>query len=126
MNQTLDNLTRLIGQEATMRLIEVYGGTAVYIPRASRCSETHELAQVIGLENLLAISRFYDRTMLSVPRGLELSRDIRNAEIRKLASEYNQRDLARRFGLTERQIRTILHEQKAPRASAPDNQLNLF
>jgi len=54
---TIDILVELIGEEKTEKLCLLYGGRYVYIP--AKFSHDHCLAQAIGFESTVALSRHF-------------------------------------------------------------------
>ncbi len=77
---TIDDLTEeqqqfamIVGMDAYKHLIDIYGGTTVYIPKAD----------------------WFDRT-------------VRNKAIRSEFTGYNFRELGKKYGLTDVQIRNIV------------------
>ncbi len=69
-----------------------------------------EVAGMIGLENTLLLVTRFGGTPLLIPKCDGLIREIRNKQIRELydTGKYTARDLAWRFKLTDRTIKTIL------------------
>lgn len=117
-------LCQLIGQNDAFKLMNLCGGTRVYIPLVEHCTAKHYLAQAIGLDNLIKLAQEFACDRIEVPMGYHAFKDERNKEIIRLFNEgICQSELAMRFGLTERQIRTIC----AKRPPVVDkNQLPLF
>ena len=121
MRLTLDDLPEslrevvdLIGLTATLKLVEHFGGAiAVYVPRA--IEDDHPLTRAVGLVAARKLSSLYGGDCLrNIPRCARGLRRIRDAEIRRRRSPSgggeSPAQLALAFGLTERQIWTILGE----------------
>ena len=68
------------------------------------------VAEVIGVDNALALVSTFGGSYLIVPKCDGLVKEIRDNEIRSLydGGEYTVRDLAWKFKLSDRQIQTIL------------------
>lgn len=105
--KVLRDFVQLIGLAATMILVERFGGSRLYIPINPH--EDHHLAKLIGLNNLVKLSRVYGlEDHFDIPRALRALRHIRDEKIR---AEYGLKSasiLARENGLTERQIFNIV------------------
>lgn len=117
----LQDFVQHIGLVCTMLLVERYGGIRLYVPHNP--DKEHVLAQIIGLDNLLKLSRIYGgEGHFTIPKAQRALRAIRDAKIR---SEYGPRStsfLAREYRLTERQIWTIVGRRSQPNP----NQNKLF
>lgn len=113
--ESLREVVELIGLSATLKLVEHYGGLiAVYVPR--EIEPDHRLARDLGLAPARKLAGHYGGDCLrNIPRCVEGMRRIRDAEIRARRAEGAAR-LALEFGLTERQIWTILGEGDEPDA----------
>lgn len=109
MIEAFTRLTEIIGQQATFRLMQLHGGTRIYIPEARHCGERHYLAVAIGHDQLLALAREFGGDRVEVPVGLYAVKKARNAEILERHRDgATQSELALHFGITERQVRNIL------------------
>lgn len=117
-------LCQLIGQNDAFKLMNLCGGTRVYIPQVENCNAQHYLAQAIGLDNLIKLAHEFACDRIEVPVGYHAFKEQRNKEIiERFEKGSHQSELALDYGLTERQIRTIV----AKRAPVVDkNQLPLF
>lgn len=124
MNDGFKRLCELIGEHFAFRLISICGGTRVYIPTVEHCTERHYLAQAIGLDKLIILAKEFGSDRIEVPIGQHALKKLRNDEIIAMFREdVNQSTLALRFGMTERQIRTIISRREPVIDS---NQLLLF
>ncbi len=125
----LQDFVRLIGVQATMALVDRYGGLRIYIP--AKPTPDHAFAQLIGFDNLLALAKVYGREdHFTVPKAKRALEAVRNA---KILSEYGPkslRKLADEHRLHERQISRIIARAEAKniaRAEAKnDHQSKLF
>ena len=88
--------------------------------------ELATLAEKIGLESTLKIVSAYGGTSLYIPKADRVAREARN---RKICDEFNGKntgDLARKYNLSESQIREILKEKRrAMRCGKKEWQLSL-
>lgn len=116
----LQEFVRLIGLPATMLLVERFGGLRIYIP--ANPTQDHPFAELIGYENLAALSSEYgiDGTGLrfELPRAMRALNAVRNARIRSdFLGGKSVRALASANRLTERHVTRIVAdiEQKDER-----------
>ncbi len=107
--ESLHDVVELIGFTATLKLVEHYGGLiALYVPR--EIEPDHHLARNLGLASARKLASHYGTdTLRNIPRCVNGLRRIRDEEIRARRGEGAAR-LALEYGLTERQIWTILAE----------------
>lgn len=122
--ESLRDVVELIGLAATLNLVEHFGGLiALYIPRDIEAD--HQIAQAIGITAARKLATHYGTDCLrNIPRCVDGLRRIRDVDIvaRREAGESPAR-LALAFGLTERQIWSILAEA---RDGNDDKQAALF
>jgi uncharacterized protein (DUF433 family) len=110
----------LIGLPATLRLVESYGGVRLYVPQ--RLAEDHPLALLIGASAARQLADVYGgEEHFDIPRAVAIARQVRNRRLREERDRgMSHRDLALKYGLTERQVRNILGE------AVDDRQAELF
>ena len=68
------------------------------------------IAEMIGLENLYKLSQYANGSELYIPIPESLLRNVRNRKIKEEYNGYNEKNLAIKYSLTEKQIRNILGE----------------
>jgi len=122
--ESLHDVVELIGLAATLNLVEHFGGRiALYVPRDIEAE--HPLAVAIGITAARKLAVHYGTDCLrNIPRCVDGLRRIRNAELhaRREAGD-SPATLAHAFGLTERQVWSILAEF---RDAGDDKQAALF
>lgn len=95
-----------IGDEATAKLVAQYGGTRLYIPYKLKLE--HPLSQLLGQEVSQQLSSEFGGMTVEISRAVMLQIGQRNELIlADRAAGMSQRQLARKFNLTERTIRKI-------------------
>lgn len=100
------DIVQMIGEDAAAKLIEEHGGTRLYIP-SSINSEKH-LYQLLGQETALQLTSEFGGMTVEIPRGVMLQIGQRNKLIlADRVAGMTQRQLARKYELTERTIRKI-------------------
>lgn len=106
----LQDFERLVGLQATMALVRVYGGVRVYFPTVDRATPDHPYAAIIGLDKLLKLSEEYGGLPhFQLPKAERALLAVRNARI---AADYSTdktaRKIAAEYGLTEGQVVRIV------------------
>jgi hypothetical protein len=104
----LDDLAITFGFSTALALTRWRGGTRLYIPRT--ITNDHELVRRIGRPAAEWLSKTYATDYIDIPRAYDYMLCVRNAEIRRKHRLLNVTGpkLALEYGLTERQIWTIL------------------
>lgn len=120
--ESLRDIAELIGLPSTLVLVKFWGGVMhLYIP--GNMKPEYQLAQRLGFTAAKLLSDNYGNDYISVPRAAAAIRAIRDGEIkeRHMHGESAPR-LALRYGLTERQIWSIIGKD----GGLDDQQLTLF
>lgn len=78
------------------------------------------LYELVGMEHFLQIIDTAGGEMLYLPKRATLERELRHRAIVREFTGRNQRQLARKYGLSERHVRSILQqpEEETPRAKS--------
>jgi len=74
-----------------------------------------EIARVIGIENAVKLSEYLGGLSFYFPKLDGLLREKRDAAIRREFTGFNHKELARKYGLSEQQIRNIVQNGKDER-----------
>lgn len=69
-----------------------------------------ELAEIIGLDNYIALTKRFGGSDMYIAKYSELIKDPRNEEIREKFDGYNSSELARTYNLSERYIRGLVSD----------------
>lgn len=112
----LAELVEEIGFPATLKLVEKWGGIRLYVPLEGRLSSEHPIAKELGLDVALKLARTHSE-WLEVPRAARYLRGVRDKIIREAYDETSITRLARRFGMTRRNVFYIVGRD-APDESA--------
>jgi hypothetical protein len=108
-NGTLEDLGAVMGTEAALRLIAVFGGASLYVPTV--VGSTHPILHVVGQRPFQRLVDAFGGETLCLPGGSEFFRLRRMRQVaRLLADGTSVEDLARRFRYTPRTIRNIRHQ----------------
>ena len=129
-NVSVDDLPRLlremvalIGMQATLAIVQHYGGVRLYVPITM--TPEHILARQIGVDAACKLSAEYGGLdHFYIPRAAVALRSARNTEIvDKFVKGITLRQLALSYGMTERGVTKILATQDVAR---DDRQTGLF
>ncbi len=106
----IDDLTRILGQDALEKLAGEFGGRRLVVPKIARLGPTHPLVQLLGMDVAQRLSKHFDGEYIEIPKCSRLERKRRNEAIRRdRATGMTQAALARRYGVTERWVRAIVN-----------------
>ncbi|WP_072381539.1 helix-turn-helix domain-containing protein [Novosphingobium sp. NDB2Meth1] len=107
-SRVLDEIAEVIGEEATWRLAEEFGGERLYVPRSP--STDPRIAKAIGQELTEKLCDTFYRLTISIPIRLITARRV--AEMVRQGDKSN-REIARALHITERQVYRILEGLRA-------------
>ena len=105
-------IAKLVDVEAALQLIDAYGGTCIFIPAKHALNIEHEISRVIGLKKLQLLSEQLGNNTIEIPMGSPIVVAMRNRMIRDLAKKESKPKIARKFGVTQRTIRTIVNGEE--------------
>lgn len=98
-------LVRLIGFSATMRLVAEKPGLPTYIPKEA---SYHHVLAVIGMGAFKKLVEEYGGETITVPNCKLALTKLRHRNARKLRAQgYSQTEVAHLTGITPRQVRNI-------------------
>ncbi|WP_431282706.1 hypothetical protein ACQW02_25415 [Humitalea sp. 24SJ18S-53] len=98
---SLVEIAEVIGIAASLRLVDAYGGTTLYVP--AHAEPTHRLVQSIGREAAALLIERYTREKIEVPT-------VRMARSRKVliaGASGPTHEVARTLGVTARWVRMV-------------------
>jgi len=105
----LGELQRLVGRDVVATLVDQCGGTSVWVPRTPAAG--NRLTRMVGHDAARVLIERYADDKLYIPSLQQLRQRRRNADIRRAYDRGTPvTELARRHGLSERRIWTILGE----------------
>ena len=79
-----------------------------------------DLSKLIGIENTFVVAKHYQGTGLYLPKLDGVLADLRNKKIKREFNGGNYKELAIKYGLTERWVREIVGVNEC------DNQISIF
>lgn len=118
--ESMADLVDIIGLPAVLKLMEAFGGTEFWVPE--KLHHQHPLVDAIGAEAAQTLCEYMARERIKVPRGVGITRGVRNQAIRRERHEGAKlAELALRYRLTDRQVLNILNAEPAD-----DRQQDMF
>lgn len=107
----VEDLSRVIGLEAAIRLAVVFSGEKLYIPH--KFDASHEIADILGLPLANKLAKHYQGTSLNFPsfrrRGRGLDHRLIEFQTEKIEEAkslgFSRRDCSKIFGITDRMLR---------------------
>lgn len=105
---SLQDIAELIGVAATLRLVDAYGGSVLYVPMT--LDPGHRLVQSIGPKAAAELVRVYGAEKVEVP----VLRVARSRKALIAGAEGKTREVARTIGVTERYVRMVRNDRKRP------------
>lgn len=132
--QTVVDLVELLGHEATMRLVDAFGGIEIEVPNGKTVGKvegplTARIIEALGGGLAARFMATYGGEPLYIPRCAQAIRDERD---RAIQADYDAGtrvpDIARKYMISERWVWVVLKRAIAhtPRPAADDKQLTLF
>lgn len=112
MPKSFSFVAKLIGVEDSLHLIHAFGGTRVFVPTQHALNVKHEITHIVGFKALQLLAMHLGKSNIEIPMGTPITTAMRNKAIRDASKKDSQTKLARKFGLTQRAIRTILNSEE--------------
>jgi Mor family transcriptional regulator len=109
-SKRLREIAKHIGDVATETLIDLVGGSRIYIPK--RISDNHLLSQ-LGNDAFNFLIEQYGGTYLEIATGSRYKKAKRNQDIVADKMKMTIPELSKKYSLTERQILKILQNYNA-------------
>jgi len=114
----IDDIERTIGADGLAALAGAFGGTRVVVPHARNLGASHPLVLLLGPDAAQRLSAWAAGEYIEIPKCDFLERRRRDAEIFSLRQDgFSTREIARRFGFTERGIRLAMARHRADQPS---------
>ena len=103
-------LVAILGRRKAMAMMSSIAASnkgTMYVPAIPR--PTHKLVKIVGQAAAESLAQLYGGRNVSVPKCAAIQQSARHAEIIRLVAEgVPQVEVARRFGMTDRNVRHVL------------------
>ncbi|MBC9071835.1 helix-turn-helix domain-containing protein [Thauera sp. CAU 1555] len=108
-NGMLEDLGAVMGTEASVRLVAVFGGATLYVPQVAEGG--HPIEHVVGRRPYQRLVDAFGGETIWIPGGSDFLRLRRMRQVVRLLSEgMSVEELSQRFNYSIRQIRNIGHQ----------------
>ena len=131
--ENLRLIIQLTDYRTAMILVKHYGGFDYHFPPLKSISQSHELAELLGFNNLKKLCQYWNGLPVYIPKSdryIGILRDKRiEQDLEELgASTKVQRELAKKYNVTPRWIRSVRKKQvdKPTTPMKQDRQLDMF
>jgi len=131
--ENLRTIIQLTDYRTAMTLIQHYGGSDYKFPSIKNISESHELAVLLGFNNLKKLCQYWNGDSVYIPKSDRYLGILRNHRIQQDLEELGarpdvQRSLAKKYGVTERWIRGVRRTMVLGKSvnNNQDKQLDMF
>lgn len=132
--KNLQTIIQLTDYRTAMILIDHFGGRDYKFPALRNISESHELAALLGFNNLRKLCQFWNGDTIYIPNAGRYEGALRTKRIEQDLDEIGshraaQEKIARKYGVSERWVREINKQKvqaKPKKASWADRQLDMF
>lgn len=117
--QLCQELSEIIGLDATLKLVKAYPGVRLYIP--ANPHPDHPIAQAIGFDALCELAKVYGQETLLLPKLDAAERQIKHQMVASLtAQNHSVRTIALAVGYSTRRVEQLRSRQQR------DDQPDLF
>lgn len=116
---TLREIAEYCGETVMWTIWRHYGGGHLSVPKNP--GPEHKLSELLGIAEARKFCEIYGGDILTIAKAQAAQRAVRDALIRQERLELDLFSLARKYGLTERQVMTICNK-----AAEPLPQFDLF
>ena len=124
--ESLQTIVELTDWTTMVALVEAYGGCQIHFPPSCNVSEQHEIAKIIGVENLRKLVRYFGAELIYVAQATYV-KAVRDQMIYEESKNKTNSQLAREHGISERWIRSIISKGHKPTLYIKDDrQPDLF
>ncbi|HCA5335494.1 TPA: hypothetical protein MW296_000133 [Acinetobacter baumannii] len=132
--ENLRVIIQLTDYRTAMILIEQFGGSDYKFPPLKTITEAHELAELLGFNNLKKLCQYWNGDLVYIPKSDRYLGVLRNKRIEQDLEEIGanteaQKSLAKKYNVTSRWIRQVRHNmlnKKADSFKGQSNQLDMF
>lgn len=127
--ETIQTIIRLTDLSTALTLIKKFGGLDLHFPPLKLVNPNHELAALIGFNNLEQLCRYWDGDTIYLPKSDKYVRFLRKEKILIDSKKLGTKELAVKYGLSNRWIRELKRrDQKGivVERKKDDRQIDLF
>lgn len=128
--ESLQTIVRLSDLTTALALVQKFGGQNFHFPSRKMINEQHELAKLIGFNNLKQLCQYYDGDTIYLPLAAEYAQFLRAEKIRQDSKTMSTNELSSKYGMSNRWINALKKRFKEPecenKKKKDDRQLDMF
>ncbi|MBK0062403.1 MULTISPECIES: Mor transcription activator family protein [unclassified Acinetobacter] len=127
--ETIQTIIRLTDVSTALTLVKKYGGVDLHFPPLKLVNPNHELAALIGFNNLQQLCRYWNGDTIYMPKSDEYVKFLRLEKIIRDSEKLGTKELAVKYGLSNRWIRELKSRHKkgiVVERKKDDRQLDMF
>ncbi|AZN69290.1 hypothetical protein DX910_14550 [Acinetobacter haemolyticus] len=125
--ETLQTMVRLTDLTTTLAIVEHFGGSELKLPTLKMVNDRHELAHLIGFNNLKQLCQYWNGDNIYIPYASEYAKFLRDEKILHDSKRMTDRELAKKYNISSRWVREIRRRSRKPQEVKKDvQQLDMF
>ncbi|RXS92953.1 Mor transcription activator family protein [Acinetobacter junii] len=125
--ESLKIIVRLTDLSTALVLVNQFGGRNLHVPTTKMINENHELAYLIGFNNLKQICKYFNGDTIYIPKAQDYAQYLRDEKIRQDSQKLNPDQLSKKYNVSTRWIREIIRRGLQPQeVKKDDRQLDMF
>ena len=124
--ESLQIIVRLTDLSTALTLVKRFGGTNLHFPPLKLVNDRHELAALIGVNNLRQLAQYYEGDTVYMPLASHYGQFLRDEKIKQDSSELSTSELARKYHVSDRWVREIKRRHKPALVKREDKQIDMF
>ena len=110
--ETLKTMIRLTDLTTTLAIVNQYGGSELKLPTFKMCNDRHELAHLIGFNNLKQLCQYWNGDNIYIPYAHEYAAFLKHEKILQDSEKLNNRELAKKYNISSRWVRELKRRSK--------------
>lgn len=123
----VERLVAVLGLVTALKFVERFGGVRLYLPQPERLKPEGPIVQTIGFEAARKLAFEYRGMEIMVPKCVSLLKQRRDRAIHAEPKTMSVKEIALKYGMTERNAFYVLAKPPEPEAPAqPSLQRGLF
>lgn len=126
--ETLKTMVRLTDLTTTLAIMQKYGGCDLKLPTLKMATANHELAHLIGFNNLKQLCQYWNGDMIYIPYAREYAEYLRHEKIRQDSEKLSNDEVAKKYNVSSRWVRELKRRWRQPKQEVrkDERQLDMF
>lgn len=124
--ESLQTIVTLTDLSTALILVKKFGGTDLHFPPVRNVRPEHELAKLIGVNNLRQLAQYWGGDTIYVPLAAHYAQFLRDEKIKQDSTKLSTSELARKYDISDRWVREIKRRNKPALVKKDDKQIDMF